>query len=106
MKTDPIVKKIALKPASTKGDAHDKQTKFTRKPVPELIPASSAAVILGMGSRTLWALTRCRAIPHRKIGSMLRYVRRELEAWIDAGCPTEPDAMDRVLRDLRRGGGR
>ncbi|MFK7883622.1 MAG: helix-turn-helix domain-containing protein [Phycisphaerales bacterium] len=83
-----------------------RSTNSTPLPAPELIAESSAAVIVGMGRRTLWALTRCRAIPHRKIGRSVRYVPRELNAWIDAGCPTEPDAMDRVLRDLRRGGGR
>lgn len=105
MQTDPRPGQTATKPASNRGEKRE-LSNSTTTPAPELIAESSAAVIVGMGRRTLWALTRCRAIPHRKIGRSVRHVPRELNAWIDAGCPTEPDAMDRVLRDLRRGGGR
>jgi predicted DNA-binding transcriptional regulator AlpA len=65
-----------------------------------------AAARLKIGLSTLWTLTNCRAIPSRKIGRSVRYAVWELEAWINAGCPTEPNAADAILRGLRNGGDR
>lgn len=70
-----------------------------------MIPPASAAVILGIGTRKVWELTNCRAIPSRKIGRSVRYVVSELEQWIKAGCPTDPNAADTIHGDRRIGGG-
>lgn len=56
---------------------------------------------LRMSDRYLWSLTACRAIPSRKIGRSVRYVPAEIEAWIAAGCPTEPNSADWVLEEMR-----
>lgn len=69
-----------------------------------LIPASSAAVILGIGERTLWSLTNRNAVPSIRIGKRVLYRPEHLTAWLDAGAPIEPGAADKIIRDLRRGG--
>ncbi|WP_145195068.1 helix-turn-helix domain-containing protein [Planctomycetes bacterium Poly30] len=68
--------------------------------VNQLIKAADAAEVLALSPRTLWSLTNCEAIPSRRVGRAVRYVPAELDAWIVAGCPTEPGA-GRALR-IRR----
>jgi hypothetical protein len=70
-----------------------------------LIDAASAAVILGIGTRTLWSLTARNALPVVRIGARVLYRPDHLAAWLDAGAPDEPGAADKILRDLRRAGG-
>lgn len=69
---------------------------------PWLIDAPAAARLLSISARTLWALTKCRAVPSHRVGRSVRYCPTELRSWIAAGCPTEPGAADR----LRKGAGR
>ena len=71
-------------------------TRVASQPEPLLIDSKAASAMLGMGTRRLWSLTNCNAIPSRKIGRSVRYSPRELHAWIDAGCPTEPDSADDI----------
>lgn len=66
-----------------------------------LIDPKEAALRLALGSRTLWSLTACRAIPSQKIGKSVRYSVRELEAWIAAGCPTEAGSAATVRKGMR-----
>jgi len=54
-----------------------------------LISSKEAAKLLSISSRSLWSLTKCGAIPSRKIGRSVRYSPAELQAWIAAGCPSE-----------------
>lgn len=61
-----------------------------------LIDAKAAASRLAMSPRTLWSLTKCNAIPSRRIGRSVRYCPDELRAWVAAECPTEPGAAARV----------
>ena len=63
---------------------------------PLLIDSGSAAKLLGISARMLWTLTQRKAIPSRKIGRSVRYVPGELRAWIGAGCPTTPNAANRL----------
>ena len=77
----------------------------TTVPTPMLIDAASAAVVLGIGTRTLWSLTNRSAIPSVRIGTRVLYRPAHLAAWLDAGAPNGPGAADKLLRDLRRGGG-
>lgn len=74
--------------------------------IPLLIDAKAACVVLSIGERKLWSLTKCRAIPSRKIDRAVRYCPDELKAWVDAGCPTTAGAAERVLAAMRKGGGR
>ena len=71
--------------------------------MPLLIDADEAASELSVGARTLWSLTKCGAIPSRKIGRSVRYSPVELRAWIAAGCPTEPGSAERVRKAVRNG---
>ena len=71
--------------------------------MPLLIDADEAAAELSLGARTLWSLTKCKAIPSRKIGRSVRYSPVELRAWIAAGCPTEPGSAERVRKAVRNG---
>lgn len=68
---------------------------------PLLIDARSACVMLCVGTRRLWTLTNCNAIPSRKIGASVRYSPAELSAWIACGCPTECGAGDRIRRAVQ-----
>ena len=70
---------------------------------PMLIDADEAASELSLGARTLWSLTKCNAIPSRKIGRSVRYSPAELRAWVAAGCPTEPGAAARVRKGASHG---
>ena len=65
---------------------------------PLLIDAKAAAAMLAISPRKLWTLTRCNAIPSRRIGRAVRYCPSELRLWVVAGCPTEPGAAERVRR--------
>ena len=67
-----------------------------------LIDATTAAGRLRIGKRKLWSLTNSRAIPSRRIGRAVRYCPRELAAWIELDCPTEPGSADRVRKAVRR----
>jgi len=72
----------------------NEQTEHT----PLLINAMAAAVLLAISPRKLWTLTRCNAIPSRRIGRAVRYCPSELRLWVVAGCPTDPGAAERVQR--------
>jgi len=63
------------------------------------------ARLTGLGRRKVWELVNNGALPHRRVGSAVLFVRDEIQAWIDAGCPCEPDA-GKQLRAVRRKGGR
>lgn len=54
-----------------------------------LLTTAEAARLAGIGERTLWRWSRSGIAPAPiKIGgSAVRYRRRDLEAWISAGCP-------------------
>lgn len=54
--------------------------------------------LTGLGERTVWSLINCNALPHRRVGRAVLFVPGEVQAWVAAGCPTEPGAADR-LRD-------
>ncbi|MEQ9453828.1 MAG: helix-turn-helix domain-containing protein [Phycisphaeraceae bacterium] len=75
-------------------------------PKPALIDVKAAMQLLSLGRRTLWSLTNRNAVPHRRIGRAVRYCPRELEAWIQAGCPTEPDAARKIRSRTLTGVGR
>ena len=75
----------------------------TLHPLLLLIDAKAAQTLLSIGQHTLWSLTKCGAIPSRKIGRSVRYSPTELQAWIDAGCPTDAGAGDRVRAAMREG---
>lgn len=68
--------------------------RFSTEPEPLLIDAKAASAMLGIGTRRLWSLTNCNAIPSRKIGRSVRYSPSELRVWVEAGCPTEPSSAD------------
>ena len=69
---------------------------------PLLINIEAASEILGISSRKLWSLTKCNAIPSRKIDSMVRYSPAELAAWIELGCPTNAGAGDQVRKAVQK----
>ncbi|HNT87895.1 MAG TPA: helix-turn-helix domain-containing protein [Candidatus Hydrogenedentes bacterium] len=54
----------------------------------ELLSVGEAAVMLRLGKRTLYRLADVGAIPRPvKVGRATRWRRRELQEWVDAGCP-------------------
>lgn len=42
-----------------------------------------AAAMLAMSERTLWTLTKSGALRARKVGRLVRYARRDLEAFME-----------------------
>ena len=53
-----------------------------------LLSARDLAVLLDIGERTLWRLDSMGKLPKPiRIGSLKKWRRHEIEAWIDAGCP-------------------
>lgn len=56
-----------------------------------LVDAKQASAMLAIGSRNLWTLTNCGAIPCVRIGRSVRYRVADLNAWVAAGCPTQPE---------------
>ena len=88
----------APQPASTRGG-----TKDHPQHTPLLIEAKAAAAMLSLGARTLWSLTKCRAVPSHRVGRAVRYSPAELRAWVVAGCPSAPGAADRIRRDFANG---
>ena len=53
-----------------------------------LVDSKQAAAMLAIGSRHLWTLTNCGAIPCVRIGRSVRYRVADLNAWVAAGCPS------------------
>ena len=59
--------------------------------VAELLDIKSVALLLGgCSKRHIYRLTDAGRMPRPiKLGSLVRWRRAELEAWINAGCPTQ-----------------
>ncbi len=56
--------------------------------IPALLNTAEAAQLCNLGERSLWRHSRSGQAPRPvKIGGSVRYVRAELIAWIEAGCP-------------------
>jgi len=63
--------------------------KATQEVRPLLINASELAVMLNIGERTLWRLLASgKLIDPVRIGGNTRWRVDEVEAWINAGCPS------------------
>jgi len=67
-----------------------------------LADSKAIAALLSLSPRKLWALTKCNAIPSRRIDRSVRYDLTEVRAWVAAGCPTDPNAAERVRRGAAR----
>ena len=58
----------------------------------ELITTKEAAAIANVGERSWWRWSRSGQAPAPvKIGAAVRFRRREIWAWIAAGCPAVKD---------------
>lgn len=62
-----------------------------------------AARMIGLGRRTTWQLINADALPHRRVGRALVFIPAELQAWLDADCPTDPGSAARVRLGMRKG---
>jgi excisionase family DNA binding protein len=51
-------------------------------PPPLLVTPREAARLLSIGSRKLWELTNCGAIPSVRVGRALRYRPADIEQWV------------------------
>ncbi|MCH8147058.1 MAG: helix-turn-helix domain-containing protein [Planctomycetes bacterium] len=68
-------------------------TKSTTDAVAELLDARSVAKFCGCSARTVRRLADAGQMPRPvKLGSLVRWRRAELVAWINAGCPTQQPA--------------
>jgi len=83
----------------------EKQPCFNRVPAVDgkqvyslLLSASDAAKLLGIGSSHFWGLHssgRLGPLPV-KLGRRTLWIRRDLEKWIDAGCPSRKQWQDMI----------
>ncbi len=95
MSVDPS-RQCAPEPASSEGDANlCEHTKLAIRGI------AAAARVLSLSERKVWQLVNCNALPHRRVDRAVLFIPRELEAWLDAGCPTQPDAAQRVRAAMR-----
>ena len=63
---------------------------------PELLKAEEAAAMTGIGTRSWWRFVSAGAAPSPvRIGRCSRWRRRDLQTWIDNGCPS-------VRKEVRR----
>lgn len=67
-------------------------TMSDKYPVPPVQVCAEDArhMVGGISHRLLWQLTADGAIPHNKINRRTFYPIAGLNAWVAAGCPTEP----------------
>ena len=87
MKDNDKAEKAARELAGNAG-GHSNHTNGT----PLLIGEQEAAKRLGISARKLWSLRRDGAIPFVTIDRRVLYPDAGLNAWIGAGCPTNPGA--------------
>jgi excisionase family DNA binding protein len=56
--------------------------------LPRLLTTAQTSELTGIPERTLWRHSRSGVMPApRKIGSLCRYDRLEIEQWLANGCP-------------------
>jgi predicted DNA-binding transcriptional regulator AlpA len=62
---------------------------FASEPVAEQIDGRDVSVMAGCSSRHFRRLVDSGDAPQsRRLGRLVRWSRREIMAWIDAGCPS------------------
>ncbi len=66
-----------------------KNTTTVPEVVRELLDADESATVAGMGKRTWWRYVASGRAPQpvRPGGSLTRWRRSDILAWIDSGCP-------------------
>jgi predicted DNA-binding transcriptional regulator AlpA len=65
----------------------------TPTPAPLMLRGLRAgSALTGLSERSVWQLVNCDALPHRRVGRAVLFVVSEVQAWIDAGCPTKPNS--------------
>lgn len=53
-----------------------------------LITADELATLLGLSARTVWRMHSAGRLPAPvKLGRAVRWRQKEIDAWIEAGCP-------------------
>jgi excisionase family DNA binding protein len=63
-------------------------TSSARTPSAQLLDVRAVAAILNCSARTVYRLADGGLMPRpRKLGSLVRWSKSEIEAWIAAGCP-------------------
>lgn len=98
MKTDHS-SQCAPKPASRRGGETD-----TNQHTTMLIRGlAGGAQWLSLSEKFVWSLVNRNALPHRRCGRAILFVPDELTAWVQAGCPDEPGAAERVRATMRKG---
>ncbi len=79
---------------STQKDAQ--QVPETRR----LLRVPEVCKLLGIAKRTLGKYTSIGAIPTQTLGRVRVYDAVEIEAYIEAGCPTTPGAAEAIRRKV------
>lgn len=67
-----------------------------------LIDSKQLQTLTGLGQRKVWELTNCNAVPHKRIGRLVKYDPVEIRAWIAAGCPCDPGAAIRIRKEMKK----
>ena len=58
--------------------------------LPEIMTADECAVYLRFTPEHVRRLARQRKIPAHKVSNEWRFSRRQVLAWVEAGCPPQP----------------
>lgn len=79
---------------------------IVERPTVELLDAPAAGRMLGVSARHLYRIVDSGDAPTpRRLGRSVRWSRRELLAWLDAGCPS-PRKTGWTYTARGEGGGR
>ena len=70
-----------------RGNEMDRSTQSRSTPgnlAPFSIRPKAAAALIGISERLLWEWTRDHGVPHFRLGNVVLYPVRELQAWVSA----------------------
>jgi len=73
---------------------------------PLLLTAKDIAALCGVSVRTVWEWRAAGRLPAPiRLGRLIRWRRKDIEDWIEAGCPdmSKADRLDRLHRALDGG---
>ena len=74
---------------SETSNATTQSQEITGQQIPALIDIEAVARTLGCSSRHVRRLIDSRRMPKPvKLGALIRWTRKEIDAWLDDGCPS------------------
>jgi predicted DNA-binding transcriptional regulator AlpA len=70
---------------------------------PQLLNAKEIAAMLHVSERHLWRLKAAGKVPKPvKVGECVRWLLRDIEAWLEMGCPSQKEFDHRKNASRRK----